>query len=49
MNGMQHLKPTFTLPASSPRQSELLWDVAFLNDAEFVEKYGVTKKHYGVD
>lgn len=44
---MLYQRKTFTCPTANPKQSELLWDVAFLSDSEFSEKYGVSKSHYG--
>lgn len=47
MNGMQYLKPSFTLPTSSGRStSEIKWDLAFLSAEEFSKKYGISVETY---
>ncbi len=38
MNGMQYMRPKFTLPASS-KTGQLKWDAAFLTKTEFLAKY----------
>jgi hypothetical protein len=40
MNGMSYVQSTFTLPASNVKQSELRWDLAFLDKQSFYSKYG---------
>jgi hypothetical protein len=40
MNGMSYVQHTFTLPASNVKQSELRWDLAFLDKKQFHAKYG---------
>jgi hypothetical protein len=39
MNGMQYMRPKFTLPASE-KMSEVKWDYAFLTKEEFIAKWG---------
>ena len=39
MNGMQYMRPKFTLPASE-KTSQERWDFAMLSREEFEEKYG---------
>lgn len=39
MNGMQYMRPKFTLPASD-KTSDVKWDLAFLTKEEFIAKHG---------
>lgn len=45
MNGMQYMRPKFTLPASV-KTSEMKWDLAFLTKEEFMAKYDLTEGGY---
>lgn len=40
MNGCQFQYPRFTLPAGSAAIDQHQWDLAFLTEAEFIEKHG---------
>lgn len=41
---MLYQRRSFTLPAQNPRSKELNWDLAFLSDKEFIEKYRALKE-----
>lgn len=44
---MNYLRKTFTLPASSgSTTSDLNWDLAFLSQDQFREKYGLSYSEY---
>lgn len=45
MNGMQYMRPSFTLPASN-NTSQKSWDLATLTKAEFIAKYGISGQEY---
>lgn len=46
MNGMQYMRPSFTLPASN-NASQTTWDFSTLTEKEFSKKYDISPKIYG--
>lgn len=48
MNGMQYMRPKFTLPASN-KTSEMKWDLAFMTKEDFMKKYNWDETTYNIE